>query len=75
MIFLKSVHMINVKKLLEYTGVLILLVLFLIQVFIFVAFELVAPGFMDGESSHWYNSNFLISIPANLYMLYWISKR
>ena len=65
----------NVKKLLKYTGVLILLVLFLIQVFIFVAFELASPGFMDGESSHWYNSIFLTSIPANLYLLYWLSKK
>jgi hypothetical protein len=65
----------NFNKFLKYIGILILLVLFLIQVFIFVVFELVAPGFMDGESSHWYNSVFLISIPANLYMLYWVSKR
>ena len=65
----------NFKKLLKYTGVLILLVLLLIQAFFFVAFELAAPGFMDGEISHWYLSVFVISIPVNLYVLYWVSRR
>jgi len=65
----------NFKKLLKYISILVLLILFLIQAFFFVAFELAAPGFMDGESSHWYNSIFLTSIPANLYLLYWLSKK
>jgi len=65
----------NFKKILKYTGVLVLSILFLIQAFFFIAFELAAPGFMDGESSHWYNSFFLISIPINLYLLHWVSKR
>lgn len=67
--------MMNFKKLLKYTGVLILLVLLLIQAFFFVAFDLAAPAFVAEENSHWYNSIFLVSIPINLYLLYWVSKR
>jgi hypothetical protein len=65
----------NFKKILKYTGILILFVLFLIQAFFFVAFELAAPAFVAEENSPWYNSFFLISIPANLYLLYLVSKR
>ena len=65
----------NFKNFLKYTGILILFVLFLIQEFIFVAFEVMTPAFAVEQNSHWYNSAFLISIPANLYLLYWVSKR
>jgi hypothetical protein len=65
----------NFKRLIKYTGVLILFVSFLIQAFFFVAFELAAPAFVAEENSPWYNSVFLISIPVNLYLLYWVSKR
>jgi len=66
--------MMNFKKLLNYTGVLILLVLVLIQAFFFVAFEVMTPAFAAEEDSHWYNSAFLISIPVNLFLLYRVSK-
>jgi hypothetical protein len=65
----------NFNKFLKYTGVFILFVFFLIQAFFFIAFEIMTPAFADEENSHWYNSVFLISIPANLYFLYWLSKR
>jgi len=65
----------NFKKYLKYTGILILLVFFLIQAFFFAAFEVMTPAFATEDSSHWYNSAFLLSIPVNLYLLYWVSKR
>jgi len=65
----------NFKKFLRYTSILIIFALFLIQAFFFVAFELATPAFVAEDNSHWYNSVFLISIPANLFLLYWISKR
>jgi len=65
----------NFRKFLKYTGVLILFVLFLIQAFFFVAFEVMTPAFAAEENSHWYNSVFLLSIPWNLLLLYWVSKR
>ena len=67
--------MMNFKRLLKYTGILILFIAFLIQAFLFVAFELAAPAFAAEENSHWYSSAFLISIPVTLCLLYWASKR
>jgi hypothetical protein len=67
--------MINLKRIVKYTVVFVLFTFFLIQVFIFVTFELAAPGFMDGESSHWYNSVFSLAIPLNLGLLYWAIKK
>jgi len=66
--------MMNFKKFLKYAAILILFSLFLIQAFFFVAFEVMTPAFA-AENSHWYNSIFLVSIPANLYLLYLVSKR
>jgi len=65
----------DLKKFLKYTSILILFALFLIQAFFFAAFEVMTPAFAAEDSSHWYNSAFLISIPVNLYILYWFSKR
>jgi len=65
----------NFKKLLKYTSILLLFALFLIQAFFFVAFEVMTPAFASEENSHWYNSVFFLSIPLNLGLLYWVSKK
>jgi len=65
----------NFKKFLKYTGILILFALILIQAFFFVSFEVMTPAFASEENSHWYKSVFLLSIPWNLLLLYWVSKR
>jgi len=65
----------NFKKFLKYSGVLMLFALFLIQAFLFVAFEVMTPAFAAEENSYWYNSAFLVSIPLNLFLLFLIGKK
>ncbi len=66
--------MINFKKILKSISILFLLILFLIQAFLFVTFELATPAFVADENSHWYNSFFLLTLPFNIYFLLKVMK-
>jgi len=65
----------NILRYIKYILATILFLFFLAQAFIFVAFELMAPAFVSEENSTWYNSIFIVSIPLNLYLLYWSTRR
>jgi Na+/glutamate symporter len=62
------------KNILLFVYIASLTLIFIIQAFFFVAFELLEPAFLAEVGSNWYESFFMLTLPLNIFLLYRVSK-